>query len=430
MKKKRGLTISKGKKRVEVIKKPSGRVLKKKKIVKKQIKKQWEYISIVPYIKNAISKGYSKGQIKVALLAKNWPEVYIEKAFTEVNSPVGKKKRVQASLRSKYNSSVTSSLSPEVTEFGRRIESLKGEVKKVVIGQEKVVNDLLICLICGGNALLEGVPGIAKTLIMITLAKTIGCSSKRIQFTADLLPTDITGFVAYSQQKGFFVVKGPVFANIVLADEINRTPPKTQAALLQAMQEHEVTAAGETYKLDEPFFVLATQNPIEQEGTYPLPEAQLDRFMFNVFVDYPSSSEEQQIVKSTTAVLSYDLDKILSPDDIIGFQNLVRRVPVSDHLIEYAVELVRTTRPGETNAPDFVKNWVNWGAGPRASQYLILAAKTKAILEGRPTPGPEDVRFAAYPVLRHRIVTSFNAEADGVDTSEIIKRILDKVKAS
>jgi MoxR-like ATPase len=220
-----------------------------------------------------------------------------------------------------------------------------------------------------------------------------------------------------------------VFANIVLADEINRTPPKTQAALLQAMQEHEVTAAGNTYKLQEPFFVLATQNPIEQEGTYPLPEAQLDRFMFNVLVDYPSGAEEQQIVKSTTAVLDYQLSKVLSPSEISGFQELVRRVPVSDHLIEYAVDLVRATRPNESNTPEFIKNWVNWGAGPRASQYLILAAKTKAILEGRPTPGPEDVRFAAYPVMRHRIVTSFNAEADGVDANEIIKRVLEAVKA-
>jgi MoxR-like ATPase len=194
------------------------------------------------------------------------------------------------------------------------------------------------------------------------------------------------------------------------------------------MQEHEVTAAGQTYKLTEPFFVLATQNPIEQEGTYPLPEAQLDRFMFNVFVDYPSSMEEHEIVKSTTAVLQYDLNKVLAPEDIVAFQQLVRRVPVSDHLIDYAVRLVRTTRPNEDGAPDFVKNWVNWGAGPRASQYLILAAKTKAILEGRPTPGPDDVRFAANPVLRHRIVTSFNAEADGVDTIEIIKRIVDTVK--
>ena len=322
-----------------------------------------------------------------------------------------------------------------VENLSAAYQKIRNEIAKVIIGQDKVVEQLLISLLSSGHCLLVGVPGLAKTLLISTLANVLNLKFSRIQFTPDLMPSDITGTEIIEEdhstgKRQFRFVKGPVFANIVLADEINRTPPKTQAALLQAMQEHEVTAAGETYKLDEPFFVLATQNPIEQEGTYPLPEAQLDRFMFNVFVDYPSSSEEQQIVKSTTAVLDYDLDRILSPDDIIGFQNLVRRVPVSDHLIEYAVELVRTTRPGETSAPDFVKNWVNWGAGPRASQYLILAAKTKAILEGRPTPGPEDVRFAAYPVLRHRIVTSFNAEADGVDTSEIIKRILDKVKAS
>jgi MoxR-like ATPase len=288
-------------------------------------------------------------------------------------------------------------------------------------------------VLSAGHCLLVGVPGLAKTLLISTLAQALNLKFSRIQFTPDLMPSDITGTDIIEEdrttgKRGFRFVKGPVFANIILADEINRTPPKTQAALLQAMQEHEVTAAGETYKLDEPFFVLATQNPIEQEGTYPLPEAQLDRFMFNVYIDYPSEAEEHEIVKTTTAILSYDLDRILGAEDIIGFQQLVRRVPVSDHLVEYAVDLVRATRPPEKGAPDFIKNWVNWGAGPRASQYLILAAKTKAILDGRPTPGPEDVRFAAYPVLRHRIVTSFNAEADGVDTLEIIKRILERVK--
>ncbi len=322
-----------------------------------------------------------------------------------------------------------------VENLSAAYQKIRNEIAKVIIGQDKVVEQLLISLLSSGHCLLVGVPGLAKTLLISTLANVLNLKFNRIQFTPDLMPSDITGTEIIEEdhstgKRQFRFVKGPVFANIILADEINRTPPKTQAALLQAMQEHEVTAAGETYKLDEPFFVLATQNPIEQEGTYPLPEAQLDRFMFNVFVDYPSGSEEREIVKSTTAVQEYELDKILSPEEIIGFQNLVRRVPVSDHLIEYAVDLVRTTRPGESDAPDFVKNWVNWGAGPRASQYLILAAKTKAILEGRPTPGPEDVRFAAYPVLRHRIVTSFNAEADGVDTSEIIKRILDKVKES
>lgn len=320
-----------------------------------------------------------------------------------------------------------------VENLNQAYRNIKNEIAKVIIGQDKVVEQLLISLLSSGHCLLVGVPGLAKTLLISTLASVLNLKFSRIQFTPDLMPSDITGTEIIEEdhstgRRQFRFVKGPVFANIILADEINRTPPKTQAALLQAMQEHEVTAAGETYKLDEPFFVLATQNPIEQEGTYPLPEAQLDRFMFNVFVDYPSDAEEEAIVKSTTAVLDYKLDKILSPADIIGFQNLVRRVPVSDHLIRYAVELVRTTRPNEPDAPEFVKNWVNWGAGPRASQYLILAAKTKAILEGRPTPGPEDVRFAAYPVMRHRIVTSFNAEADGVDTTEIINRILDRVK--
>ncbi len=311
---------------------------------------------------------------------------------------------------------------------------IKSEIGKIIIGQDEVVEQLLISLLANGHCLLVGVPGLAKTLLISTLAEVLNLNFNRIQFTPDLMPSDITGTEIIEEdhatsKRKFRFVKGPVFANIILADEINRTPPKTQAALLQAMQEHEVTTAGETYKLDEPFFVLATQNPIEQEGTYPLPEAQLDRFMFNVLVDYPSGKEEIEIVKSTTTIQNYKLEKVWDPTEIVSFQKLVRRVPVSDHLVEYAVNLVRATRPNETNAPDFIKNWVNWGAGPRASQYLILAAKTKAILDGRPTPGPEDVRFAAYPVLRHRIVTSFNAEADGIDTVEIIKRLLDSVKA-
>ncbi len=312
-------------------------------------------------------------------------------------------------------------------------KNIKAEIGKVIVGQDKVIELLLISLLSSGHCLLVGVPGLAKTLLISTLAGALNLKFNRVQFTPDLMPSDITGTDIIEDdhttgKRSFRFVKGPVFANIVLADEINRTPPKTQAALLQAMQEHEVTASGNTYKLDEPFFVLATQNPIEQEGTYPLPEAQLDRFMFNVYVDYPSAEEEWNVVKSTTAVPSYELQKILTPDEIVAFQQLVRRVPVSDHLIQYAVNLVRATRPGEPGAPDFIKSWVNWGAGPRASQYLILAAKTRAILEGRPTPGPEDVKFAANSVLRHRIVTSFNAEADGVDTLEIIKRILDTVK--
>ncbi|MBD3403257.1 AAA domain-containing protein [candidate division GN15 bacterium] len=311
--------------------------------------------------------------------------------------------------------------------------SIKKEVGKVIIGQQEVIEQLLISLLSSGHCLLVGVPGLAKTLLISTLADVLNLQFNRIQFTPDLMPSDITGTEIIEDdhttgKRQFRFVKGPVFANIILADEINRTPPKTQAALLQAMQEHEVTAAGQTFTLDEPFFVLATQNPIEQEGTYPLPEAQLDRFMFNVFVDYPSLDEEQSIVKATTTGMEYNLERILSAEEIQSFQKLVRRVPVSDHLVGYAVNLVRATRPNEANAPDFVKNWVNWGAGPRASQFLILAAKTRAILDGRPTPGPEDVRFAAYPVLRHRIVTSFNAEADGVDSMEIIRRLLETVK--
>ena len=320
-----------------------------------------------------------------------------------------------------------------VENLNAAYSKIKSEIGKVIIGQDKVIEQLLISLLSSGHCLLVGVPGLAKTLLISTLANVLNLKFNRIQFTPDLMPSDITGteIIEDDQTTGkrkFRFAKGPVFANIILADEINRTPPKTQAALLQAMQEHEVTTAGETYKLDEPFFVLATQNPIEQEGTYPLPEAQLDRFMFNVFVDYPSGNEEREIVKSTTTIMEYNIDKILTSEDIINFQQLVRKVPVSDYLVEYAVELVRTTRPNEPSAPDFVKSWVNWGAGPRASQYLILAAKTRAILDGRPTPGPEDIRFAAYPVLRHRIVTSFNAEADGVDTEEIIKRLLETVK--
>ncbi len=312
-------------------------------------------------------------------------------------------------------------------------KQIRTEVSKVIIGQDKVVEQLLISLFSSGHCLLVGVPGLAKTLLISTLAEVLNLDFNRIQFTPDLMPSDNTGTEIIEEyhttcKREFRFVKVPKFANIVLADEINRTPPKTQAALLQAMQEHEVTVSGDTFKLDEPFFVLATQNPIEQEGTYPLPEAQLDRFMFNIMVDYPSAAEEHQIVKSTTAVSDAKINKILSHEEIIAFQQLVRRVPVSDHLIEYAVNIVRATRPKEENAFDYIKNWVNWGAGPRASQYLILAAKTKAVLEGRPTPGPEDVRFAAYPVLRHRIVTSFNAEADGIDIMEIITKILDSVK--
>ncbi len=310
---------------------------------------------------------------------------------------------------------------------------IKAEIAKVIIGQDQVIEELLIALLSNGHCLLVGVPGLAKTLLISTLARVLDLKFSRIQFTPDLMPSDITGTEILEEnkstgQRDFKFVKGPVFANIVLADEINRTPPKTQAALLQAMQEHEVTAAGQTHTLEEPFFVLATQNPIEQEGTYPLPEAQLDRFMFNIFVDYPSYKEEHQIVKSTTAVLHYDVNKVMTGKEISVLQQLVRKVPVSDHVVDYAIKLVRATRRNEAGVADYITNWVTWGAGPRASQYLILGAKTRAILDGRYTPSVEDVKAVAKPVLRHRIVTSFNAEADGVGTMEIIEKLMVDVK--
>jgi MoxR-like ATPase len=310
---------------------------------------------------------------------------------------------------------------------------IKAEIGKVIIGQDQVIEELLIALLSNGHCLLVGVPGLAKTLLISTLARVLDLKFSRIQFTPDLMPSDITGTEILEEnkstgQRDFKFVKGPVFANIVLADEINRTPPKTQAALLQAMQEHEVTAAGQTHTLEEPFFVLATQNPIEQEGTYPLPEAQLDRFMFNIYVDYPSYQEEHKIVKSTTAVLHYDVNKVMTGKEISVLQQLVRKVPVSDHVVDYAIKLVRATRRNEDGVADYITNWVTWGAGPRASQYLILGAKTRAILDGRYTPSVEDVKAVAKPVLRHRIVTSFNAEADGVGTMEIIEKLMVDVK--
>lgn len=311
---------------------------------------------------------------------------------------------------------------------------IKSEIGKVIVGQEKVIDELLIAILSNGHVLIIGVPGLAKTLLVSTLARVLDLKFSRIQFTPDLMPSDITGTEILEEDKTsgkreFKFVKGPVFANIVLADEINRTPPKTQAALLQAMQEHEVTAAGQTFALDEPFFVLATQNPIEQEGTYPLPEAQLDRFMFNILIDYPTYKEENDIVRTTTALLEENLQVVLQGSQIAELQKLVRRVPVSDHVIDYAVRLVRATRHTlDGNDLDYVKNWVSWGAGPRASQYLILGAKTRAILDNRPTPAVEDVRAVAKPVMRHRIVTSFNAEADGVSAEHIVEKLMEDVK--
>ena len=318
-----------------------------------------------------------------------------------------------------------------VQQLKQAHDKITEEISKIIVGQTQIIEELLISLLARGHCLLVGVPGLAKTLLISTLARVLDLKFNRIQFTPDLMPSDITGTEIIEEDmstghKAFKFVKGPVFANIVLADEINRTPPKTQAALLQAMQEHQVTAAGTTYTLEEPFFVLATQNPIEQEGTYPLPEAQLDRFMFNLWVDYPAYDEEVQIVKSTTSAYEASLDVILGADEIINLQKLVRRVPVADHVIDYAVKLVRSTRPNEDAAPDFVREWISWGAGPRASQYLILGAKTRAILHGRPTPEVADVKAVAKPVLRHRLVTNFNAEAENVDSVDIVERLLER----
>lgn len=309
-------------------------------------------------------------------------------------------------------------------------KQITSEIGKVIIGQNHVIEELLIAMLAKGHCLLVGVPGLAKTLLINTLAQVLNLKFNRIQFTPDLMPSDITGTEIIEDDtstghKAFKFIKGPVFANIVLADEINRTPPKTQAALLQAMQEHEVTAAGTTYVLEQPFFVLATQNPIEQEGTYPLPEAQLDRFMFNLWVDYPAREEEIQIVKATTSAYEARVKPRLNADEILKLQNLVRRVPVADQVIDYAVELVRKTRPKYENGPAFIREWVRWGAGPRASQYLILAAKTRAILQGRPTPEIDDVKATAKPVLRHRLVTNFNAEAEGIGADDIVNRLID-----
>ena len=321
-----------------------------------------------------------------------------------------------------------------VENLNRGRELILKEIRKVIVGQEEVINELLIALFCRGHCLLVGVPGLAKTLLISTLAKILVLRFNRIQFTPDLMPSDITGTDIIEEdlttgKRAFTFIQGPVFSNIVLADEINRTPPKTQAALLQAMQERQVTAGGNTYDLEPPFFVLATQNPIEQEGTYPLPEAQLDRFMFNIYLDYPSYDEEFKIVKSTTSAYQPNIESVLGASEIIGLQDVVRRVPVADHVIDYAVKMVQATRPNAAGAPDFIKDWVAWGAGPRASQFLILGGKARAVMDGRYAATSEDVKAIASAVLRHRIVTNFNAEADGVEVMQIIGRLLETVKA-
>jgi MoxR-like ATPase len=307
------------------------------------------------------------------------------------------------------------------------------QMKKVIIGQEEVMDQMLMALFAGGHCLLEGVPGLAKTLMIKTLADILNLRFKRIQFTPDLMPADITGTDVLEEDRttGHREVRfihGPIFANILLADEINRTPPKTQAALLEAMQEYHVTAGGTEYTLEPPFFVLATQNPIEQEGTYPLPEAQLDRFMFKIVIDYPEEADEVSIVSSTTSAEEPEVEKALSGENIMDLHKVVRRVPAADNVVQYAVKLARATRPREKDAPDFIQQWVRWGAGPRAGQYLVLGAKARAVLRGRFNASCEDVRAMAHAVLRHRVLTNFHAEAEGVDADAVVDRLLDAVQ--
>ena len=308
--------------------------------------------------------------------------------------------------------------------FVKKIDLLKSEISKKVIGQNKVIDQILISVFCKGHALLVGVPGLAKTLMINTIAECMGLDFNRIQFTPDLMPSDILGAEVLDENRSFKFIKGPVFSNIILADEINRTPPKTQAALLEAMQEKSVTISGNKHSLGNPFFVLATQNPIEQEGTYPLPEAQLDRFMFNIEVNYPTFEEEVKIIEETTGIVDQKLDVIINQDEILFFQDLIRRVPVNQSVVEYAVGLVHKSRPNTVDASDFVKKYISWGAGPRASQYLILGAKCHALKMGKYAPDIEDVKVVSAPILRHRIVKNYIAEADGLTIDNIINEIL------
>ena len=319
----------------------------------------------------------------------------------------------------KYNSDTEA-----VDALKSSYNTLKAEIGKIIVGQDQTIKEVLISIFGNGHCLLIGVPGLAKSLLVTTISQALGLKFNRIQFTPDLMPSDIIGTEILDANKEFKFINGPLFANFILADEINRTPPKTQAALLEAMQERNITAAGTTYKLEEPFFVLATQNPIEQEGTYPLPEAQLDRFMFNIILDYPSYNEELEIVKNTTSDINKTVNKVLSAEEIIYFQELIKKVPVNDNVLEYAVKLVSKTRPNRDMAPDFVNNYITWGAGPRASQFLIIGAKVNAVLSGKYSPDIEDIKAVAIPVLRHRIVKNYKADADGVSIEDIITKLL------
>lgn len=310
-----------------------------------------------------------------------------------------------------------------IEKFVSRYKDLKKEISKVIVGQDEVVNQILISIFSGGHSLLIGVPGLAKTLMVNTIAQALGLDFKRIQFTPDLMPSDILGSEILDEDRHFKFVKGPIFANIILADEINRTPPKTQAALLEAMQERAVTVAGHHYKLNLPYFVLATQNPIEQEGTYPLPEAQLDRFMFAINLEYPSFQEEVAVVKATTNDTPAEVNALFTADEILNYQHVIRRIPVADNVIEYAVSMVGKTRPNSISATDLVNTYIDWGAGPRASQNLILAAKTHAAIHGKFSPDIENVQAVAYSILRHRIIKNYKAEAEGLSENDIIKSL-------
>ena len=321
-----------------------------------------------------------------------------------------------------------------VAELSEAYRLITQQLSRVIVGQQQVIEELLVAMFARGHCLLVGVPGLAKTLLIRTLAGALSLEFRRIQFTPDLMPSDITGTEVIQEDKlsgarELRFLEGPIFGNVILADEINRTPPKTQAALLEAMQEYQITIGGKRHPLDQPFFVLATQNPIEQEGTYPLPEAQLDRFMFNTFVDNPDSEEEFDIVRRTTADITATVTPTLTGERILELQKIVRRVPAADHVVRYALSLARLTRPHKGEAPDFIRDYVSWGAGPRASQYMVLGAKARAVLNGRFYAGVDDIRAVAHPVLRHRIMTNFNAEAEGIKPDDIIRRLLDAVPA-
>jgi len=311
-----------------------------------------------------------------------------------------------------------------IEQLGVKYKQLKAEIAKVIVGQNETIDHVLYSIFAGGHSLLIGVPGLAKTLLVHTIAEAIGLDFKRIQFTPDLMPSDILGSEILDENRQFKFIKGPIFSNIILADEINRTPPKTQAALLEAMQERTVTIAGHHHVLAKPFFVLATQNPIEQEGTYPLPEAQLDRFMFSIYLDYPTFEEEVEVVKSTTSDKDVTINSLFTADEIIKHQKLIRRISVADNVVEYAVNLVSKTRPNTPNAPEIVNNYIDWGAGPRASQNLIVGAKVNAAINGKFSPDIEDVKAVVYPILRHRIVKNYKAEAEGISEEDIIKTLL------